>query len=113
MDSYQRNAETLLNELAQLKYEQRAIELRIKDVQAKLTVHVAAGDMEHLAGESDNTYKYDDINFVFSNGRVTYDYSACEDVVAADENLKELQSTAVALGRAVQKVGTPFWTVRA
>jgi hypothetical protein len=113
MDSYQRNAETLLNELAQLKYEQRAIELRIKDVQAKLTVHVAAGDMEHLAGEFENTYKFDNINYVFSAGRVTYDYSNCEDVMAAQDNLKELQSTAVALGQATQKVGTPFWTVRA
>jgi hypothetical protein len=113
MDSYQRNAETLLNELAQLKYEQRAIELRIKDVQAKLTDHVRRGDLEHLASKSENTYKYDNINYVFSNGKVTYDFTNCEDVIAADENLKELQSTAVALGRAVQKVGTPFWTVRA
>lgn len=113
MDSYQRNAETLLSELARLKYEQRALELRIKDVQAKLVDHVRRGDLEHLASESDNTYKYDDINFVFSNGRVTYDFSDCEDVTAAADNLKELQSTAVALGRAVQKVGTPFWTVRA
>ena len=74
---------------------------------------VAAGDMEHLAGESDNTYQYDNINYVFSAGRVTYDYSNCEDVIAAQDNLKELQSTAIALGQATQKLGTPFWTVRA
>jgi hypothetical protein len=113
MDSYQRNAETLLNELAQLKYEQRAIELRIKDVQAKLTDHVRRGDLEHLASKSENTYKHDNINYVFSNGRVTYDFTNCEDVTAADENLKALETTAIAMGFAVQKVGTPFWTVRA
>ena len=113
MDNYQRNAEQLLDELAHLKFQQRALELKIKDVQAKLTVHVAAGDMEHLAGESDNTYQYDNINYVFSAGRVTYDYSNCEDVIAAQDNLKELQSTAIALGQATQKLGTPFWTVRA
>jgi hypothetical protein len=113
MDSYQRNAETLLSELARLKYEQRALELRIKDVQAKLTDHVRRGDMEHLASKSENTYKYDNINYVFSNGKVTYDFTNCEDVIAADENLKALETTAIAMGFAVQKIGTPFFTVRA
>jgi hypothetical protein len=47
--------------------------------------------MEHLAGESENSYKHDNINYVFSNGRVTYDFSDCEDVTAAADNLKELQ----------------------
>jgi len=102
-----------LNELAQLKYEQRAIELRIKDVQAKLTDHVRRGDLDHLASKSENSYRHDNINYVFSNGKVTYDFTNCEDVTAADENLKALETTAIAMGFAVQKVGTPFWTVRA
>jgi len=112
-DSYQRNAEQLLELLAQLKYQQRAVDADIKLIQHKLSTHVAAGDLDHLKTDADNTYKYDEINFVFSPGRVTYDYSSCDDVIAARDNLKELEDTAKALGTAVQKVGTPFWTVRA
>jgi hypothetical protein len=112
-DSYQRNAEQLLTMLSDLKHQQRVLEADIKLIQHKLSTHVAAGDLDHLKTDSENTYKYDEINFVFSPGRVTYDYSNCDDVIAARENLEELQSTAKALGTAVQKVGTPFWTVRA
>ena len=113
MDNYQRIAEQRLNALAALKYQQRALEVEIKDLQAQLTQHVLAGDLDHLKTDAENTYNYEEINFVYSPGRVTYDFSDCADVTAARENTKELEDTAKALGTAVQKVGTPFWTVRA
>jgi hypothetical protein len=113
IDNYQRNAEQSLQALAQLKYEQRALEQQIKDLQAKLTQHVLAGDLDHLKTDAENTYKFDEVNYVYSTGRVTYDFGDCSDVVAARENAKELEDTAKALGTAVQKIGTPFWTVRA
>ena len=113
MDNYQRVAEQRLNTLAALKYQQRVLEAEIKDMQTQLTQHVLAGDLDHLKTDADNTYKYEEINFVYSPGRVTYDFSDCADVIAARENAKELEDTAKALGTAVQKVGTPFWTVRA
>jgi hypothetical protein len=113
MDNYQRIAEQRLNALAALKYQQRALEVEIKDLQTQLTQHVLAGDLDHLKTEAENTYNYEEINFVYSPGRVTYDFSDCTDVIAARENTKELEDTAKALGTAVQKVGTPFWTVRA
>lgn len=113
MDNYQRIAEQRLNTLAALKYQQRVLEAEIKDMQAQLTQHVLAGDLDHLKTDADNTFKYEEINFVYSPGRVTYDFSHCADVIAARENAKELEDTAKALGTAVQKVGTPFWTVRA
>ena len=113
MDNYQRIAEQRLHALAQLKYEQRALENQIKDLQAQLTQHVFAGDLDHLKTDAENTFKFEEINFVYSSGRVTYDFSDCTDVIAARENTKELEDTAKALGTAVQKVGTPFWTVRA
>ena len=113
MDNYQRVAEQRLNTLAALKYQQRVLESEIKDLQMQLTQHVLAGDLDHLKTDADNTYKYEEINFVYSPGRVTYDFSDCADVIAARENAKELEDTAKALGTAVQKVGTPFWTVRA
>lgn len=112
-DSYQRTAEQLLSMLSDLKHQQRALEADIKLIQHQLTQHVLAGDLDHLKTDADNTYKFDEINFVYSPGRVTYDFSSCDDVIAAKENLKELEDTAKALGTAVQKVGTPFWTVRA
>lgn len=113
MDSYQRVAESRLHALTQLKYEQRAIEQQIKDLQMQLTQHVLAGDLDHLKTDAENTYKFEEVNYVYSPGRVTYDFSSCDDVTAARENLKELEDTAKAIGTAVQKVGTPFWTVRA
>ena len=112
-DSYQRNAEDLLRDLASAKHEQRAIEAQVKEIQKKLTEHVLAGDLDHIKTESDNTYRYEDINFVYSFGRVTYDFAQCSDVMAARDTLKELEDTAKAMGAAEQKVGTPFWTVRA
>ena len=112
-DSYQRVAEKRLNALAALKYQQRALEAEIKDLQAQLTQHVLAGDLDHLKTDAENTFNYEDINFVYSTGLVTYDFSDCADVIAARENTKELEDTAKALGTAVQKVGTFFWTVRA
>ena len=113
MDNYQRIAEARLHALTQLKYEQRAIEQQVKDLQAELTQHVLAGDLDHLKTDAENTFKFEEVNYVYSPGRVTYDFSNCADVIAARENTKELEDTAKALGTAVQKVGTPFWTVRA
>jgi hypothetical protein len=111
--SYQKRAENSLRVLAQLKQQQRALEAEIKDLQAELTQHLLAGDLDHLKTNADNTYHFEDINFVYSTGRVSYDYSTCPEVTSVAEALKELQSTAVAIGTAKQKVGSPFWTVRA
>ena len=113
MDNYQRIAEARLHALTQLKYEQRAIEQQIKELQVELTQHVLAGDLDHLKTDAENTFKFEEVNYVYSPGRITYDFSNCSDVIAARENTKELEDTAKALGTAVQKIGTPFWTVRA
>ena len=113
MDNYQRIAEQRLSALAHLKYQQRALDTEVKDLQTQLTQHVLAGDLDHLKTDADNTFKFEEINYVYSPGRVTYDFNDCTDVIAARENAKELEDTAKALGIAVQKVGTPFWTVRA
>jgi hypothetical protein len=112
-DNYQRSAENSLRLLARLKREQRALETEIHYLQAELTQHVLAGDLDHLKTDADNTYKCDDINFIYSKGRVTYNYGNCQEVLDAQETLKSLQSTAVALSRATEKIGAPFWTVRA
>ena len=63
-------------------------------------------------GDADRTYRYEDDVYVFSPGRVTYDFSKCLDVKAAEENLKECKSVNIALGIAAKKLGKPFWTVK-
>jgi multidrug resistance efflux pump len=112
MDSYQNTAEQLLRELAQLKSQERALQADIKAVQALLTHHVENADLDHLKTEAENTYRFEDTNFVYSPGRITWKYDDCNDVIAAHENLKELEETARAVGAAQRKQGTPFWSVR-
>ena len=113
MDSYQNTAEELLRELAQLKSKERALQADIKAIQALLTHHVENGDLDHLKTDAENTYHLEDTNYIYSSGRVTWNYNDCNDVVAARENLKEREETARAVGSAVPKQGNPFWTVRA
>ena len=84
----------------------------IKAVQTLLTHHVENGDLEHLKTDAESTYRFEDTNFVYSPGRITWKYDDCNDVIAARENLKELEDTARAVGTAQRKQGTPFWTVR-
>ena len=112
MDMYQNGAEDLLRELAHLKSKERNLLADIKAVQTLLTHHVENGDLEHLKTEANNTYRFEESNFVYSPGRVTWSYDGCEDVQAAAENLKELQQTAQAIGQATRKQGKPFWSVR-
>jgi hypothetical protein len=51
---------------------------------------------------SESTYHFEDTNFVYSAGRITWKYDDCNDVIAAHENLKELEETARAVGAATQ-----------
>jgi len=112
-DNYQRTAEKSLALLADLKHQQRVLEADIKLLQEQLSRHVLAGDLDHLKTEANNTYKYDEINFVYSAGRITYDFSDIEEIDQTESVLKELKSTAIAAGLVEPKVGKPFWTVRA
>lgn len=112
-DSYQRSAEKSLALLADLKHQQRVLDADIKLLQDQLTRHVLAGDLDHLKTDADNTYKYDEINFVYSAGRITYDFSTIEEIEETESTLKQLKTTAIAAGIVEPKVGKPFWTVRA
>ena len=112
MDTYQATAENLLRELAHLKSKERLLQDDIKAIQTLLIHHLDNGDLDHLKTEADTTYRFEETNFVYSPGRVTWSYDGCSDVKAAADNLKELQETAQAIGQAVRKQGKPFWTVR-
>ena len=112
MDTNQNNAENLLSQLAHLKAKDRHLQAEIKAVQLLLSHCADNGDLDHLKTEASSTYRFEEANFVYCPGRITWSYDGCADVQAAAENLKELQETAQAIGQAVRKQGKPFWTVR-
>ena len=112
MDDHHNGAEHLLRELAHLKSKERLLQNDIKAIQTLLAHHVDNGDLDHLKTEASSTYRFEEANFVYCPGRITWSYDGCADVQAAAENLKELQETAQAIGQAVRKQGKPFWTVR-
>ena len=111
--AYSNEAIRKLVELKRLKDQRAELETRIKLIEKDLAVFHAAGDLNDIKdADSERTYRYEDNVFVFSPGRVTYDFSKCADVKAAEENLKEVKSVNFALGLAAKKLGKPFWTVK-
>ena len=110
---YERMAATYFNDLKQLKAQRRVLDAEIKEAENRLSQALAQGDLRLWQdAENKNSFYYDDTCYVFCPGRVTYDYSHCEDVVAAEDNLREVKSMAAATGLVKQKQGKPFWSVR-
>ena len=110
---YERMAATYFNDLKQLKAQRRVLDAEIKEAENRLSQALAQGDLRLWQdAENKNSFYYDDTCYVFCPGRVTYDYSHCEDVVAAEDNLREVKSMAAATGLVQQKQGKPFWSVR-
>ena len=110
---YQKAAVIAFNELSRLKAQRKILDAEIKDAEGRLSKSLAQGDLKVWQDpENKNTFRYDGVCYVFCPGRVTYDYSLCEDVVAAEDNLKEVKSMAAATGMVKQKQGKPFWSLR-
>lgn len=110
---YERMAATYFNDLKQLKAQRRVLDAEIKEAENRLSQALAQGDLRLWQdAENKNSFYYEDTCYVFCPGRVTYDYSHCEDVVAAEDNLREVKSMAAATGLVKQKQGKPFWSVR-
>ena len=110
---YERMAASYFNDLKQLKAQRRILDNQIKEAENRLSQALAQGDLRLWQdAENKNSFYYDDTCYVFCPGRVTYDYSHCEDVVAAEDNLREVKSMAAATGLVQQKQGKPFWSVR-
>nr|BAR23528.1 hypothetical protein [uncultured Mediterranean phage uvMED] len=110
---YERMAASYFNDLKQLKAQRRVLDAEIKEAENRLSQALAQGDLRLWQdAENKNTFYYDDTCYVFCSGRVSYDYSLCEDVVAAEDNLREVKSMAAATGLVQQKEGKPFWSVR-
>ena len=110
---YERMAATYFNDLKQLKAQRRVLDAEIKEAENRLSQALAQGDLRLWQdAENKNSFYYEDTCYVFCPGRVTYDYSHCEDVVAAEDNLREVKSMAAATGLVQQKQGKPFWSIR-
>ena len=110
---YERMAATYFNDLKQLKAQRRVLDAEIKEAENRLSQALAQGDLRLWQdAENKNSFYYEDTCYVFCPGRVTYDYSHCEDVVAAEDNLREVKSMAAATGLVKEKHGKPFWSLR-
>ena len=110
---YERMAASYFNDLKQLKAQRRILDNQIKEAENRLSQALAQGDLKVWQdAENKNSFYYEDTCYVFCPGRITYDYSHCEDVVAAEDNLREIKSMAAATGLVQQKQGKPFWSVR-
>ena len=110
---YERMAASYFNDLKQLKAQRRVLDQQIKEAENRLSQALAQGDLRVWQdAENKNSFYYDDTCYVFCPGRVSYDYSHCEDVIAAEDNLREVKSMAAATGLVQQKQGKPFWSVR-
>ena len=104
---------SLLETLATLKAQQRALDKEIKEVQHRLTEVLAEGGLDDFRNqEQKNTFYHGDNCFIFNAGRETYDYSLSPDVMAAEDNLKEVREMAKATGLVRTKIGKPFWSVK-
>ena len=110
---YEKQAVIAFNELSRLKAQRKVLDAEIRDAEGRLSKSLAQGDLKLWQDpENKNTFRYDGVCYVFCPGRVSYDYSLCEDVVAAEDNLKEVKAMAAATGMVKQKQGKPFWSVR-
>jgi phage host-nuclease inhibitor protein Gam len=90
----------LLDDIAKLTSEAKRIEAQLADAKATLTEFFAAGVI-------DESFQHNDWSFVYTKGRTTYTYSD-----EAKKAIKTLQDSDKALGRATQKQGASFWTVK-
>jgi hypothetical protein len=110
---YERMAASYFNDLKQLKAQRKLLDAEIKEAENRLSQALAQGDLQVWQdAENKNSFYYEDTCYVFCPGRISYDYSHCDDVVAAEENLREVKSMAAATGLVQQKQGKPFWSVR-
>ncbi len=61
-------------------------------------------------GQLEASTSHDGHLFTFSPGRRSYDYP--EEVIALEAELQEARAVAIASGKARERLGKPFWTVR-
>lgn len=93
--------DALIDDVIQLKAQAKLLEARLAAAMDQLTAALDAGDI-------DPSFTHDDWAFTYQSGRMTTTYSP-----EAKAAIKQLQDADIQMGRATQKRGTGFWTVKA
>jgi phage host-nuclease inhibitor protein Gam len=92
--------DNLLDAIANLTNESKRIEAELADKKAELTDFYAAGEV-------DESFNHNDWSYTYTRGRTTWQHSD-----EAKRAIKQLQEADKAMGRAIQKTGAAFWTVK-
>lgn len=112
----QANAERalyLLTELRKQKAQLTFVQSRIKELEKNLATHKVDGDLDDFAkSENSNAIQHDGVTFIYSPGKITYDFSGCEEIQKLKEELEALKNTYAEAGLAIKKQGKPFWSVK-
>jgi hypothetical protein len=90
----------LLDAIANLTTESMRIQAELADKKAELTDFYAVCEL-------DKSFNHNGWSFTYTKGRTTFSYSD-----EANRAIKQLQEADKAMGRAIQKAGAAFWTVK-
>jgi hypothetical protein len=93
--------DTLIDDVIKLKAQAKLLDAQLSSAMDQLTTALQAGDI-------DPSFSHDDWAFTYNAGRITTTYSA-----EAKQAIKQLQDADIQMGRATQKRGVGFWTVKA
>lgn len=85
-----------------------AIKAQIKLLESQLESALDTITDAMQAGDLDPSFTHEDWSFSFHNGRLTTTYSA-----EAKAAIKGIQEADITAGRACQKQGAGFWTIKA
>jgi len=95
--------DALLDAITALKAQQKLLEQQLEPLLEALSEAMAAGQL-------DPSFSHDNWAFAHSSGRLSYEFPAA--VQQIEQQLKAAKDAAIQQGRATEKRGKPFWTIR-
>jgi len=95
--------ERLLDQITALKAEHKRLEQQLEPLLESLSGAMASGQL-------DPAFSHNDWSFSHSAGRLSYAYPAAVEQI--ERQLKAAKEAAIQQGRATEKRGKPFWTIR-
>jgi hypothetical protein len=95
--------ERLLDQITALKAEHKRLEQQLEPLLESLSAAMASGQL-------DPSFSHNDWSFSHSAGRLSYAYPAAVEQI--ERQLKAAKEAAIQQGRATEKRGKPFWTIR-
>jgi len=95
--------ERLLDQITALKAEHKRLEQQLEALLESLSAAMASGQL-------DPAFSHNDWSFSHSAGRLSYAYPAAVEQI--ERQLKAAKEAAIQQGRATEKRGKPFWTIR-